>query len=338
MIKEALLQRLKNSKVLCLTCERRCEIEEGSSGFCKTRKNIGGKLYTVVYGEIASISANPIEKKPLYHFYPGSYALTAGTWSCNFTCPWCQNFRISKYPQNIGKGKFISPEDFINLTKKYICRGTSFSFNEPTLLFEYSLEVFCLAKKEGLYNTYVTNGYMTEQALYALIEHGLDAMNIDIKGDAMFVKKYCGADLEKIWRNAKIAKDNNVWIELTTLIIPGLNEDKKILTEIAKRIKNELGENIPWHLNAYYPACEFSWKTYIPPTPAEILERAYEIAKEEGLKYIYIGNIPDHPKQNTYCPCCGKLLIERSALKLKGYYLDEEKRCPHCKEKILIIN
>lgn len=338
MKKEALLQRIKNSKVQCLTCERRCEIDEGNLGFCKTRKNIGGRLYTLVYGEISSISANPIEKKPFYHFYPGSFALTVGTWSCNFTCPWCQNFRISKYPQNIGKGKFISPEDFINLTKKYQCRGTSFSFNEPTLLFEYSLEVFYLAKKEGLYNTYVTNGYMTEEALKALIEHGLDAMNIDIKGDASFVKKYCGADLEKIWRNAKMAKQMGVWVELTTLIIPGLNDDTKTISEIAKRIKNEIDETTPWHLNAYYPAYEFSWKTYVPPTSAETLHKACEIAKQEGLKYVYVGNIPNHPLQNTYCPSCGRLLIERDSLKLKGYYITEEKRCPKCREKIPIIN
>lgn len=338
MIKEALLQKIKNSKIICLTCERRCETEEGEFGFCKTRKNIGGKLYTLVYGEISSISANPIEKKPLYHFYPGSYALTVGTWSCNFTCPWCQNFRISKYPQNIGKGKFISPEEFIKLTKKYDCRGTSFSFNEPTLLFEYSLEVFYLAKKQGLYNTYVTNGYMTEEALKALIEHGLDAMNIDIKGDAQFVKKYCGADLEKIWRNVKIAKENNIWIELTTLTIPGLNDTKRALTEIAKKIKEELGEDTPWHLNAYYPAYDFSWKSYVPSTPTETLEKAYEIAKEEGLKYVYIGNIPNHPAQNTYCPNCHKLLIERNALTLQRYFLDKEKRCPQCKEKIPVIN
>lgn len=338
MIKEALFQKTKDSKITCFTCERRCEIEREKFGFCKTRKNIDGKLYTLVYGEISSISANPIEKKPLYHFYPGSYALTVGTWSCNFTCPWCQNFRISKYPQNIGKGKFISPEEFIKLTKKYNCMGTSFSFNEPTLLFEYSLEVFYLAKKEGLYNTYVTNGYMTEEALNALIDHGLDAMNIDIKGDTHFVKKYCEADLEKIWRNIKIAKKNNIWIELTTLIIHGLNDDKKTLTEIAKRIKNEIGEDTPWHLNAYYPAYDFSWKTYVSPTPAETLEKAYEIAKEEGLKYIYIGNIPNHPAQNTYCPSCKKLLIERNALTLQRYFLDKEKRCPQCKEKIPIIN
>uniref|UniRef100_A0A7C4EKZ9 AmmeMemoRadiSam system radical SAM enzyme n=1 Tax=Thermodesulfovibrio aggregans TaxID=86166 RepID=A0A7C4EKZ9_9BACT len=338
MIKEALLQKIKDSKVQCLTCERRCEIDEGQTGFCKTRKNIAGKLYTLVYGEIASISANPIEKKPLYHFYPGSFALTVGTWSCNFTCPWCQNFRISKAPENIGKGKFFSPENFIELMKKYKCKGTSFSFNEPTLLFEYSLEVFHLAKKEGFYNTYVTNGYMTEEALKTLIHHGLDAMNIDIKGNAQFVRKYCGADVEKIWRNAVIALQNNVWIEITTLIIPGLNDDEKTLREFAKRIKNELGENIPWHLNAYYPAYDFSWKTYIPPTSIETLERGYEIAMEEGLNYVYIGNIPNHPGQNTYCPKCKRILIERDELRLKEYYLDSEEKCYNCKEKIPVIN
>lgn len=338
MVKEALLQEVKGEKIKCLTCERRCEISEGQLGFCKTRKNIEGKLYTLIYGEIASISANPIEKKPFYHFYPGTYALTVGSWSCNFTCPWCQNFRISKAPENIGKGEFLSSENFVNLMKKYKCRGTSFSFNEPTLMFEYSLEVFYLAKRERFYNTYVTNGYMTKEALEALIEHGLDAMNIDIKGDAQFVKKYCGADVEKIWRNATIALKSNIWIELTTLIIPGLNDDERNLIEIAKRIKTDLGENIPWHLNAYYPAYEFSWKTYVPPTPLDKLERAYRIAKEVGLNYVYIGNIPNHPKQNTYCSKCNKLLIERDELKLRGYYLDNEKRCPNCKEEIPIIN
>ncbi|MCX8042394.1 MAG: AmmeMemoRadiSam system radical SAM enzyme [Thermodesulfobacteriaceae bacterium] len=336
-IKEALLQESLGKEAKCLTCERKCVIPEGAIGFCKTRKNIGGKIYTLVYGEISSLSANPIEKKPLYHFFPGSKALTVGTWGCNFTCPWCQNYEISKFPERIGKGLYLSPEKFIELVKKYHCQGTSISFNEPTLLLEYAIEVFKLAKSHGYYNTYVTNGYMTEEALVLLIEAGLGAANIDIKGDKETVTRYCGADVEKVWRKAKIAKEKGVWIEITTLLIPGINDDEKTLRSIAQRIKNELGKETPWHVNRYFPAYQFEWDFYVPPTPIETLERARSIGKEEGLEYVYCGNVPGHPFENTYCPKCNFLLIKRYALNLLEYNL-VNKRCPNCKKEIPIIN
>jgi len=168
-VREALLYERRGNKVECHTCERHCVIPEGELGFCSTRKNVNGQLYTLEYGEISSISANPIEKKPFFHFYPGTKALTIGSWSCNFTCPWCQNYDISKSPQNIGSGQYISPEMFIEFVRKYHCQGTSVSFNEPTLLFEYSLDIFELARKEGYYNTYVSKGYMRNKALDMLI-------------------------------------------------------------------------------------------------------------------------------------------------------------------------
>uniref|UniRef100_A0A7C4P088 AmmeMemoRadiSam system radical SAM enzyme n=1 Tax=Thermodesulfobacterium geofontis TaxID=1295609 RepID=A0A7C4P088_9BACT len=336
-IKEALLQERLNGEVKCLTCERKCIISEGATGFCKTRKNIGGKLYTLVYGEISSLSANPIEKKPLYHFWPGTLALTVGTWSCNFTCPWCQNYEISKAPEMIGKGTYISPENFIEIMKKLNCQGTSISFNEPTLLLEYAVDVFKLAKSYGYYNTYVTNGYMSEKALELLIEAGLDGMNIDIKGDKKVVKLYCNADVEKVWRNAKIAKEKGVWVEITTLVIPGVNDDINILKEIAKRIKDELGEETPWHVNRYFPAYEFYRKIYVPPTPIKTLEEGIEIGKDIGLKYVYCGNVPGHKFENTYCPDCGTLLIKRYALSVLEYNISKDKRCPNCKKKIPIV-
>ncbi|MFC1742616.1 AmmeMemoRadiSam system radical SAM enzyme [Candidatus Riflebacteria bacterium] len=340
-IKEVTLFRQEVDFVLCLACERKCKIPNDKYGFCKTRKNLNGKLYTCVYGDIASISANPIEKKPFFHFYPGTKALTVGSWSCNFPCPWCQNYTLSKFPENRGKGEFIEPVKFIELLKLYNCQGTSISLNEPTLLLEYALEVFKLARKENYYNTFVTNGYMTCEALQALIDCGLNAMNMDIKGDSAAVKKYCDADLDVIFRNAAMAKNNSVWIELTTLVIPGINDGEAELKEIARRIKGELGENTPWHVTAYYPAYEFASGNLIqhPATTTKTLERAREIGIAASLKYVYLGNIPGHKYENTYCPECDKLLIQRAGFDvLKNYLKSPENSCPNCSYKIDIIN
>ncbi|MCX8191233.1 MAG: radical SAM protein, partial [Nitrososphaerales archaeon] len=247
-IREALLYEKIDDRVRCKTCERFCEIAPNQLGFCKTRKNIDGKLYTLEYGDISSISANPIEKKPFFHFWPGSYALTIGSWSCNFTCPWCQNYGISKYPPNLNRSNYLSPKGFVRAVREEGCQGTSISFNEPTLLLEYSLDVFTIAREEGFYNTFVTNGYMSLEALRLLKEYGLDAMNIDIKGDEEAVKKYCGVDVNRVWRNCVEAVKLGIWIEITTLIIPGVNDDEECLRSIANRIRRDLGENTPWHV------------------------------------------------------------------------------------------
>lgn len=332
-IKESLLQERIDKKVRCLTCERYCRIGEGQLGFCQTRRNIKGKLYTLVYGDISSLSINPIEKKPFFHFWPKTKALTVGTWSCNFTCPWCQNDDISKHPEKIGKGDYLSPGGFIKLMKRYNCQGTSISFNEPTLLLEYALEVFDLAKKEGYYNTYVTNGYMTTKTLKLLITHGLEGMNIDIKGDSKPVKKYCQADVEKVWRNARLAKENKIWLELTTLVIPGVNDNEECLMSIAEKIKGELGKDTPWHITGYYPAYRFT----ALPMPIETLERAREIGKKVGLDYVYLGNFPGHPFAHTFCPECNQVLIERDGFSVTKYQLSDDKRCPKCQTQIPII-
>jgi pyruvate formate lyase activating enzyme len=329
LMREAILYKKADDRLRCMTCERRCLIKEGDLGFCKTRTNIEGRLYTLIYGSISALSANPIEKKPFFHFHPGTKALTVGSFSCNFTCDWCQNFEISKStPQEV---KFLSPEAFIELVDYYRCRGTSISFNEPTLLLEYALDVFDLAKRKGYYNTFVTNGYMTEGALNLLIAHGLDGMNIDIKGENDVVKRYCHADLEKIWRNAREAKHKGIHVEITTLVIPGVNQRVGCISEIARRIVRDLGEDTPWHLTRYFPAYRFT----APPTQVEMLERARAIGIEAGLKFVYIGNVPGHIYENTYCPRCGKLLIERKGFDICTYRLID-KLCPVCGERIPI--
>lgn len=331
-VKEALFYEKLKDSVKCGTCEKSCIIRKGQLGFCKTRKNIDGKLCTLIYGDISSMNVDKIEKKPFFHFYPGSNTLTVGSWGCNFTCPWCQNFGISKMSENIGTGEYVPPETLIKLAKKYKCQGISISYNEPILLLEYSIDVFKLAKKEGLYNTYVSNGYMTLDALKALVRAGLDAINIDIKGDKEFVKKYCGADVEKVWRNVKEAVKLGVWIELTTLVIPGSNDSVKSLKYIAKRIA-EIDKNIPWHVSRFYPAYKFE---NIPPTPSEVLEKAYKIGKEEGLKFVYVGNILGHKLESTYCPNCNEKLIERHGFNVLDYKIKDGK-CLKCKEKIPVI-
>lgn len=333
-IREALLyDSLGAGVVACNTCERHCVVAPGECGTCKTRKNIQGGLCTLVYGDLTALSANPIEKKPLFHFWPGSRALTTGTWSCNFDCPWCQNETVSKHPENVGKGGYTSAEDFVREIEKYGLQGSSISFNEPTLLLEYSLDVFDLARRKGYYNTYVTNGYMTGDALRLLIEHGLDAMNVDIKGDAKVVKAHCKADVEMVWRNARLAKEQGVWVEVTTLVIPDVNDDEECLSGIAARIGDELGEETPWHVTRYYPACRFTR----PATPVDRLERACEIGREKGLEYVYVGNVPGHEYQNTHCPSCGELLIERDVFDIMQYRLGADGSCPGCQRAIPIV-
>ncbi len=343
-IRQALLQEAVDDKVRCLTCERRCLLAEGQAGWCRTRENRDGTLYTLMYGEVSSLSCNPIEKKPLYHFYPGSVALTAGAWSCNFDCPWCQNWHISKQPpfdralseaEGRGQGKpsggeFIPPDEFVARALSLGCRGTSISFNEPTLSLEWALEVFPPAREAGLYNTFVTNGYMTEAALRLLAEAGLDGMNVDVKGDAKAVRQHCGADVEIVWRNCRLAREMGVWIELTTLVIPGVNDDAESLEGIGRRIVRELGPDTPFHLSGYHPDYHFT----APPTPVATLERGREIGLQAGLRYVYLGNVPGHPGEHTFCPKCGTILAERGLPQLLRCDIAPDGRCPHCGQEI----
>ncbi len=318
--KKSLLQ--KDGK--CLVCERQCLIKEYKKGYCNTRENNAGVIYALNYGNISSISVNPIEKKPLFHFYPGSRALTVGYWSCNFDCPWCQNYEISKTePQYC---EYLDAEEFVNVALAHSCAGTSLSFNEPVLFLEWGVEVFEIAKRKGLYNTIVTNGYMTDKALKLFINAGLDAANVDIKGDEEAVKKYCHADVEKIWRNCEIMKNENIHLEVTTLVIPLINDDLKTLSGIGKRILEQLGCDTAWHLTRYFPAYKF----FEPPVSVTFLEDAYKMARDIGLEFVYLGNVPGHRYEDTYCPKCNKLLIKRSGLTVVDVKIEQRCTCPNC--------
>ncbi|MHA1144595.1 MAG: AmmeMemoRadiSam system radical SAM enzyme [Candidatus Helarchaeota archaeon] len=332
-IKTALLKTTENGKIRCRTCEQKCLLDESQIGLCKTRKVIEGDLKTLIYGNISSISNNPIEKKPFYHFFPGTFALTIGSWGCNFACPWCQNYHISKTSPNSHPCTYMSPERLIQRAIQLKSRGLSYSFNEPTLMLEHALDTFPKARQKRLYNTFVTNGYMTLKALDLLISSGLDAMNVDIKGDENAVRKFCRADVNKIYRNCAHAIKNDVHVEITTLIIPGVNDEESLLKKIASRIKTELGPNTPWHLSRYYPQYEFS----TPPTPLSSLKRARKIGHDEGLNYVYLGNVSGHEEENTYCHNCKALLIERHGYSVRITGLKEKNKCKKCGEEIPII-
>jgi pyruvate formate lyase activating enzyme len=331
-IHEALLfEQHAKDKVQCGVCNRRCIIAPGKRGYCQARVNIDGRLYVLTYGDISSMSANPIEKKPFHHFFPGTRALTIGSWGCNFGCVWCQNWHISKRAPDPRHSNYLDPYEFVDAVQQHHCQGTSFSFNEPTtVFFEYSLDVMRHAHERGFYNTYVTNGYMTGESLQWLKAAGLDAMNIDIKGCQTAVRKYCGIDIERVWQTARQALEWGIWVEITTLVIPGVNDTSRCLSQIANRIHQELGADTPWHVSAYHPAYRAPEYGLTTPTPMSTLERGHRIGKQAGLNFVYVGNVPGHSAEHTYCKTCHAQLIRRVGYNINIIQLSQDSTCTQC--------
>lgn len=330
-VHEALLYEMKTEKVQCNLCERHCNIPENKRGFCKTRMNIKGKLYTLAYGDISVHESRPIEIKPFFHFYPGSTAYTFSTWGCNFTCPWCQNFHLSKNYPNPEHANYIPAEAMVRMAVDCKDDGLCVSFTEPTLLFEYCLDVFLLAQKKGLYNCFVSNGYMTPEALRMLKDAGMEAIKIDIKGNNEVYKRYCAADSDIVWRNIREAKRLGMHVEVVNLVITGVNDSEASFNGIIKTCA-EIDPEIPLHFTRYQPAYKFKK----PGTKIVTLEKAYRMAKDGGIKYPYVGNVPGHAYENTYCPACGEILIERLNYRILSCKL-KDSRCPACGEQIPIV-
>ena len=321
-------EKLSNDAVRCGLCERRCEIPKGSKGVCGTRVNINGKLYTLVYGDVSAIESRPIEIKPFFHYWPGSTALTFSTWSCNLDCVWCQNFHLSKVKPEPAKAIYYPPEKVVELAIYNGDEGLCASFQEPTLLSEWAIPLFKTGKARGVkYCCYVSNGYMTLDVLKALHAAGMDGIKIDIKGDNEVYKKYCGgADVEKIWRNAREAKKLGMHVEIVNLVVTNVNDDENTLQWVIDRHLKEVGPETPLHFTRYFPAYKFN----NPPTKAETLEKAYKMAKKAGVLYPYIGNISGHRYENTYCPNCGEKLVRRYGCYILKYKITEDNRCPKC--------
>jgi len=336
MEKSLLFQKLNKKRVQCQTCCHFCLLSPGQKGKCGVRENIDGELYSLNYGQVAALNIDPIEKKPFFHFLPGSYSFSLAASGCNFSCANCQNWSISQGPK-INKEvetEEISPEKIISLTKENNLPSLSYTYTEPTVFLEYALEIMKLTKKDGLKNAWVTNGYFSPKTL-ELISPFLDAANVDLKSfSEKFYLENCGGRLKPVLENLKKLKEKNIWLEVTTLIIPTLSDDLKMLKKLAQFIKTELGERIPWHVTGF--SGTISWKLRgLPDTPEKILKATYEIGKEVGLKYVYAGNLPGLNLENTFCPVCGKLMIERTSYQIKRY--DEKGKCSHCQANLDLI-
>jgi len=307
-------------------------------GICGVRKNIGGKLYALNYGRAISESIDPIEKKPLFHFLPGTHTLSVATVGCNLKCGNCQNWQISqsvKEDKNLLEiAQGLTPEEIIKDAIKNKCPSISYTYTEPTIFLEYALDIMKPAKEKNIKNIWVTNGFMSSKTLQ-LITPYLDAANIDLKSfDDKFYKENCGASVGPILDNLKKMKKNAIWIEITTLVIPSFSDENKMLESIASFIFNELGSETPWHVSAFSGIISYKMQN-IPDTPVKTICKAYDIGKRMGLKYVYAGNIMDNSRENTYCPKCDKLVIERIGFMTNR--LDKNGKCGKCGENLNLI-
>ena len=349
-MREALFYEVEeNQRVRCTLCPHFCRVAPGHRGACGVRLNCAGKLYTLVADRVVSQEVDPIEKKPLYHFLPGSLAYSIATVGCSFRCLFCQNWEISQWPKvrHTEAAEFIcpvlaerppdgmpgvpvTPEQLVADAVRHHCACVAYTYTEPTIFFELALETARLARNAGLKNIFVTNGFITPAALQMIAPY-LDAANIDLKGfrDA-FYKRVCGAPLQPVLDAMRLYKKLGIWIEVTTLLIPGRNDDESELRDVAGFIKSDLGEEVPWHLSRFFPAYKME---EIPVTPVESLRRAERIGREAGLLHVYIGNAPELRGEDTCCPGCHTVLIRRAGLALIENRL-KDGGCPACQRPV----
>lgn len=334
MKKEAMLYDKVDKALNCKICERRCVISQGKTGFCKMRENEDDKLYTLNYAAVSSAAVDPIEKKPLYHFLPGSMVFSLGSVGCNFRCKHCQNWGIAQTELENTPTRDIPPEDAIRLAKEYECQSISWTYNEPTMWFEYTLDSAKIAKKEDIKTVYVTNGYMTEES-FEEIRPYLDAANIDLKGMTdKFYRDLCDAKLQPVLNNILRMHDAQIHIEITNLVIPGYNDSDEDIQSLVKFLAEEVGVEVPLHFTRFYPQYKMH---QVPPTEVKVLEKAYRMAKEAGIKYVYMGNVPSVDGANTYCPQCGEAIIKRDGFSVLSDEIKKTRKCPKCRADLNII-
>jgi pyruvate formate lyase activating enzyme len=327
MIEARLYEKKEDKKVRCFLCHHHCLIKEGQRGICWVRENREGILYSLVYGKPIAAHVDPIEKKPLFHFLPGSFSFSLATSGCNFHCLFCQNADISQArEQKIIRGENRTPEEMVAAALKSGCQSLSYTYTEPTVFFEYAQDISRLASERGLKNVFVTNGYMTGEALEAIQPH-LHAANVDLKAfQDEFYRTQCGAKLAPVLESLRTMKKMGIWVEITTLIIPGLNDSSEELKALAQFIAGDLGAETPWHISRFHPDYRL---TNLPLTPLKTLEQAREIGKSAGLHYVYTGNVPGDRGEKTYCHQCGELLLDRYGFSITRNNLIRGK-CPRC--------
>lgn len=322
-----LYEKLPEHRVRCHLCAHRCLIKAGRTGICHVRENHDGVLYTLVYERAVSRHLDPVEKKPLYHFYPGSTAYSVATPGCNVHCRWCQNWTIAQMPREYQMiaGERIAPAALVDAATRAGARSIAYTYTEPTVFFEYAYDTAKLAHDAGLANIYVTNGYMTTEMLETFRPY-LDAANVDLKAfrDRTY-RKYVGARLQPILDNLIWMKAHNIWLEVTTLVIPGINDEPAELCDAATFIAAELGVETPWHISRFFPGYKLQ---DVPPTPVTTLRRAQEIGLDAGLRYVYVGNVPG--EENTMCHACHRLLIRRAGYSILENHVLPNGYCPDC--------
>lgn len=324
-----LWESLKDREVKCNLCSHRCHIKDGHRGICGVRENRGGVLETLVYGKVIARHIDPIEKKPLFHYLPGSLSYSIATVGCNFKCRFCQNADIAQMPSDRNGriiGDIFTPEDVVAQAIKGDCQTIAYTYTEPTIYFEFAYDTAKLAAEKGIRNVFVTNGYMTEEALQ-MIHPYLDAANVDLKAfTEKFYSQTCKAKLVHVKETLKRMKSLGVFVEVTTLIIPGLNDDRKELENLAAFLADELGPETPWHISRFHPTYKLLDQ---PPTPVETLFKARDIGKKAGLNYVYVGNVPGGKGENTFCHQCNRRLIDRWGFYVREFRIKNGK-CPEC--------
>ncbi|MGQ9759308.1 MAG: AmmeMemoRadiSam system radical SAM enzyme [Candidatus Methanomethylicaceae archaeon] len=321
-----------NSSVKCHLCGWRCTIQPGKRGTCGVRENRDGVLHSLVYGKVISCAVDPIEKKPLFHFHPGSFALSIATVGCNFKCIFCDNWSISQ--DRSVKGEYLPPERVVSTAKEMECKSISYTYTEPTIFFEYAYDTARLAHKEGILNTFVTNGYMTPEAVDT-IDGYLDAATVDFKGsgDPDFYKSFCKVpSVEPIYESLLEMRRKKIFIEITNLIVTGGGDSKEAFIKLVRWIVDNLGENTPFHILRYFPS--YLYKS--PPPPVEFMEELWKTSKSFGMKYVYLGNVHGHRYEHTYCPRCNKIVIERIGFDIISTHL-KGRSCAFCGGEINII-
>lgn len=330
MQKAMLWEKTTGNQVQCKLCRQHCIISPGHRGLCRVRENKNGELYALTYGKPCSANPDPIEKKPLFHFMPGTRTFSIATAGCNFKCKHCQNHTISQASPEQVPSKTLTPEQVVHEAIHTGCQSIAYTYTEPTVFFEYAYAVSALAHEQGLKNIFVSNGYMTPEMIDKY--DSLDAANIDIKGNDRFYKEVCGARLDGVLDSVKLLYEKGVHLEITNLIIPGYNDDKDSLLSIIEFIK-DLDTSVPLHFSGFYPQYKMQ---DAEPTPRETLVKAHDLALEQGLNYVYCGNTyPGDPFENTYCPKCGKALIERQGYSI--YSRITQNKCPSCGQELKMV-
>jgi pyruvate formate lyase activating enzyme len=317
----------------CIVCPRMCTLKPGQQGFCGTKENQSGKIINLTYGLLSAIAIDPIEKKPLVHFYPGSLSLSISSVGCSFTCPWCQNWHLSTAKPGDGLKK-VPPDYVVDMAHRQDCTSISYTYNEPLINLDYVEDTARIANKEKVKNVLVTNGYVSLEALGRVVDV-IDAANVDWKGFTEdFYKKHCSADLQSVLDATVEMHRKGVHVEITFLIIPDTNDGEDEARRMARYLVDKMGPDVPLHLSRFYPQYKFS---HLPPTPVETLLRARNVAKEEGVNYVYVGNVPGKGYEDTICPKCGERVIARVGYEITDWRLDDSNHCRHCGKPIPVI-